>query len=35
VFHKGTKPVQKAKIELLEGQLDWFVMLDDETPQEI
>jgi hypothetical protein len=35
VFHKGTKPVRKAKIELLEGQLDWFVMLDDETPQEI
>jgi hypothetical protein len=35
VFHDGTKPIQKAKIEMLEGQLDRFVMLDDETPQEI
>jgi hypothetical protein len=35
VFHEGTQPVQKAKIEMLEGQLDRFVMLDDETPQEI
>jgi hypothetical protein len=25
VFHEGTKPVRKAKIEMLEGQLDRFV----------
>jgi hypothetical protein len=35
VFHDGTKSIRKAKIEMLEGQLDRFVMLDDETPQEI
>jgi hypothetical protein len=35
VFHEGTRPVWKAKIEMLEGQLDRFVMLDDETPQKI
>jgi hypothetical protein len=35
VFHEGTRPVRKAKIEMLEGQLDRFVMLDDETPQEM
>jgi hypothetical protein len=35
VFHEGTKPIQKANIEMLEGQLDRFVMLDDETPQEM
>jgi hypothetical protein len=35
VFHDGTMPVRKAKIEMLEGQLDRFVMLDDETPQGI
>jgi hypothetical protein len=27
--------VWKANIEMLEGQLYWFVMLDDETPQEM
>jgi hypothetical protein len=35
VFHEGTQPIQKAKIEMLEGQLDRFVMLDDETPKEM
>jgi hypothetical protein len=35
VFHEGTRPVWKAKIEMLEGQFDRFVMLDDETPQKI
>jgi hypothetical protein len=35
VFHEGSKPVRKVKIEMLEGHLDRFVMLDDETPQEI
>jgi hypothetical protein len=35
VFHEGTKLIWKAKIEMLETQLDRFVMLDDETPQEM
>jgi hypothetical protein len=35
VFHEGTNPVRKAKIEMLEGQLDRFVMLDDEITQEM
>jgi hypothetical protein len=35
VFHEGTRPVWKAMIEMLEGQLDRFVILDDETPQEM
>jgi hypothetical protein len=30
--HEGTKPVMKAKRQLIEGQLDRFVMLDDESP---
>jgi hypothetical protein len=33
LFHERSRPVRKAKIEMLEGQLDWFVMLDNETPQ--
>jgi hypothetical protein len=33
VFHEGSRPVRKAKIEMVEGQLDRFFMLDDETPQ--
>jgi hypothetical protein len=33
VFHECTKLVRNAKIKMLEGQLDWFVILDDETPQ--
>jgi hypothetical protein len=33
VFHKGTQPIWKAKIEMPEGQIDRYVMLDDETPQ--
>jgi hypothetical protein len=35
LFHEGSRPVHKAKVEMLEGQLDQFVMLDDETPQEM
>jgi hypothetical protein len=35
VFHEGSRPVRKAKIEMLEGQLDQFVMLDVEIPQEM
>jgi hypothetical protein len=31
--HEGTKPVMKAKRQLIEGQLDRFFMLDDESPQ--
>jgi hypothetical protein len=34
VFHQGTRPVRKAKVQILEGQLDRFVMLDDESPVE-
>jgi hypothetical protein len=33
--HEGTKPVKKAKRQLIEGQLDRFVILDDEDPQEM
>jgi hypothetical protein len=33
--HEGSKPVRKAKIEILEGQLNRFIMFDDETPQDM
>jgi hypothetical protein len=33
--HKGTKPLKKAKRQLIKGQLDRFVMLDDKDPQEM
>jgi hypothetical protein len=33
--HEGTNPIKKAKRQLIEGQLDRFVMLDDEDPQEM
>jgi hypothetical protein len=33
--HEGSKPVRKAKIDMLEGQLTRFVMFDDETPQDM
>jgi hypothetical protein len=33
--HEGSKPVRKAKIDMLEGQLNRFVMFDDETPQDM
>jgi hypothetical protein len=29
------EPMKKAKMQLVKGQLDRFVMLDDESPQEI
>jgi hypothetical protein len=35
VFHQGTGPVRKAKVQILEGQLYRFVMLDDESAQEM
>jgi hypothetical protein len=31
--HEGLKPVRKVKIDMLEGQLNRFVMFDDKTPQ--
>jgi hypothetical protein len=33
--HEGSKPVRKAKIEMLEGQLNCFIMYDGKTPHEI
>jgi hypothetical protein len=33
--HEGTKHVKKAKRQLIEEQLDRFVMLDDEDPQKV
>jgi hypothetical protein len=33
--HEGFKPVRKAKIEILEGKLNRFIMFDDETPQDM
>jgi hypothetical protein len=33
--HEGTKPMKKAKRQLIEGQLDRFLMLNDEDPQEM
>jgi hypothetical protein len=33
--HKGSKPVRKAKVEILECQLNRFIMYDDEIPHEM
>jgi hypothetical protein len=33
--HEGSKPVRKVKVEMLEGQLNCFIMYDDETPHEM
>jgi hypothetical protein len=33
--HEGSKPVRKAKVEMLEGQLNRFIMYNDETSHEI
>jgi hypothetical protein len=33
--HEVTKPMKKAKRQLIEGQLDRFVILYDESPQEM
>jgi hypothetical protein len=33
--HEGSKPVRKAKVEMLEDQLNRFIMYDDETPHEM
>jgi hypothetical protein len=33
--HEGSRPVRKAKVEMLEGQLSCFIMYDDKTPHEM
>jgi hypothetical protein len=33
--HEGSKPMRKAKIEMLEGQLNRLIMFDDESPQDM
>jgi hypothetical protein len=33
--HEGSKPMIKAKIEMLEGQLNRFIMFDDEIPEDM
>jgi hypothetical protein len=33
--HEGSKSVRKAKVEMLEGQLNSFIMYDNETPHEM
>jgi hypothetical protein len=33
--HEGSRPVRKAKVEMLEGQLNRFIMYDDETSHEM
>jgi hypothetical protein len=33
--HEGSKPMRKAKVEMVEGQLKLFIMYDDETPHEM
>jgi hypothetical protein len=30
--HEGSNPMRKDKVEMLEGQLNRFIMFDDETP---
>jgi predicted GNAT family acetyltransferase len=33
--YEGSRPIRKAKVEMLESQLNHFIMYDDETPHEI
>jgi predicted regulator of amino acid metabolism with ACT domain len=33
--HEGSRPVRKDKVEMFEGQLNRFIMYDDEIPHEI
>jgi hypothetical protein len=35
MVHEGSKPVRKAKVEMLEGQHNRFIMYDNETPHEM
>jgi hypothetical protein len=32
---EGLRPVRKAKVKMLEGQLNDLIMYDDETPHEM
>jgi hypothetical protein len=33
--HDGSKPVREAKVEMLEGQLNRFIMFENETPHDM
>jgi hypothetical protein len=33
--HEGSKPMRKAKVEMLEDQLNRFIMYDDKTTHEM
>jgi hypothetical protein len=33
--HEGSKPMRKVNVEMLKGQLNQFIMYDDETPLEM
>jgi hypothetical protein len=33
--HEGSRPMRKAKVEMLEGQLNRFIMYDNEMPHEM
>jgi hypothetical protein len=33
--HEGSRPVRKAKVKMLEGPLNRFIMYDDKTPYEM
>jgi hypothetical protein len=33
--HEGSNPVRKVKIDMLEGQLNKFIMFDNKTPQDM
>jgi hypothetical protein len=33
--HEGSRPVRKAKVEILEGQLNRFIMYDDKMPHKM
>jgi hypothetical protein len=35
IAHEGPKPVRNAKVEMLDGQLNRFIMFDDESPQDM
>jgi hypothetical protein len=35
MVHEGSKPMRKAKVEMLEGQLKCFIMYDCEMPHEM
>jgi hypothetical protein len=35
IAHEGSKPMRNAKIKMLEGQLNCFIMYNDEMPHEI